>query len=128
MADAELLLAWRNDPETRRFSRDQRDIPEAEHYQWLAKTSVLLAEQDGMPVGTCRVDSDGWVSLTVAPERRGKGYGRVMLRQLILGSLGTLFASVHAANVASLIVFLKNGFVLDRVQFQWPWFTLVLHR
>lgn len=91
MRDAELLLAWRNDPLTRENSRN-RDMAGLEgHVAWLAESlrmpnrKLFIAEASGFPIGTVRADedSDGYteISYTVAPEARGKGYGRLMVTQ-----------------------------------------------
>src|SRR4051794_32881053 len=74
--DAPLLLAWRNDPETRRWSFSQGEVTAAEHAAWLAArlqdpaTLLLVAEVDGAPAGQVRVDRAdgvGVVSIAVAP-------------------------------------------------------------
>lgn len=59
--DAELLRVWRNDPDTRRFSRDSREITADEHARWLAcaladgATRLWIAQADGHPIGHVRV-------------------------------------------------------------------------
>ncbi|MDQ4116552.1 MAG: bifunctional UDP-2,4-diacetamido-2,4,6-trideoxy-beta-L-altropyranose hydrolase/GNAT family N-acetyltransferase, partial [Actinomycetota bacterium] len=81
-ADADMLLAWRNDPETRRWSRTPAPVHAVEHRAWLERSlasgdRMLLVVEDACgPVGTVRWDRGphGWeVSITVAPERRGAG-------------------------------------------------------
>lgn len=95
--DAELLLAWRNDPTVRGWSRNPGTVSAAEHRRWLAG---VLADPDrhllvvetadgGEPVATLRYDLLGaeggdrrssWeVSINVAAEARGRGVGRVAL-------------------------------------------------
>ena len=91
LTDAELLLAWRNDPETRAQSRNTGEAELAEHIAWLTKSLMMpsrklyIAEDAGTPVGTVRADddTDGYteVSYTVAPTQRGKGYGTRMVVQ-----------------------------------------------
>ncbi len=85
-ADAERLLAWRNDPVARQNSLHTAPIALADHQAWLA---AILRDPDcrllvGMigadPVGTARFDRlDGGarrVSITVSPDWRGRGLGR----------------------------------------------------
>mgnify|MGYP003394995869 CR=1 FL=1 len=91
LKDAELLLSWRNDPDTRRQSRNTGEAELAEHIAWLTKSLAMptrklyIAEDDGLPIGTVRADedTDGYteVSYTVAPSARGKGHGKRMAVQ-----------------------------------------------
>lgn len=125
--DAELLLNWRNDPETRRWSRASEVVPLADHVRWLesvlasADRLLFVAEADG-PVGTVRFDlvSDApegtWeVSITVAPECRGRGLAGAILaageRELRRRqSARCVLASVHEDNSASVALFRKAGY------------------
>ncbi len=83
--DADLLLEWRNDPETRSASHKTAVVQREEHISWLLKTldnpsrRLLIAEENEVPVGTVRADfSDGVYELswTVAPDARGYGVGK----------------------------------------------------
>lgn len=136
-ADADLLLAWRNDPTTRRASREQGEVTPADHRAWLAGAladaeRVLLVVDDlaGAPVGTVRwdrveygdqrsgpgVEADWEVSITVAPEHRRSGAARVVLaegeRYLArrAGLDQTLLARVHQDNRASRRLFETSGY------------------
>jgi predicted dehydrogenase/RimJ/RimL family protein N-acetyltransferase len=59
--DAEIILAWRNDPETRRWSRELREIEPEEHAHWLRgvlddpSTRLWMAECDGRPIASVRI-------------------------------------------------------------------------
>ena len=90
MADADLLLAWRNDPGTRSASRSTELISLEDHRKWLlavlddpARLLLLGVNPQGMPVGTVRFDALGAdvyeVSVTVAPECRGEGWAVPLL-------------------------------------------------
>lgn len=93
LKDAELLLKWRNDPETRRQSRNTGQAEFDGHINWLKKTlsgavparKLYIAEEAGIPIGTVRTDEDTddctEVSYTVSPSLRGKGCGKRMLVQ-----------------------------------------------
>jgi spore coat polysaccharide biosynthesis protein SpsF len=123
--DARLLWRWANDPETRRRSFGKATIPYADHLTWLAAklasdASAIWIFRDGPePVGQVRVDlADGVaeVSLVVAPEHRGRGYGKSMLASA-LPLLRRDFAPHHRVralvlddNVASLRLFTAGGF------------------
>ncbi|HXC23351.1 MAG TPA: GNAT family N-acetyltransferase [Solirubrobacteraceae bacterium] len=107
--DAELILAWRNDPETRRWSRDSHEIETDEHLRWLrrvladASTRLWIAEFDGQPIANVRIgpetaslaESDGYavehthadpktdevaeVHIVLASRARGRGLGTAVL-------------------------------------------------
>ncbi|MBK1784354.1 GNAT family N-acetyltransferase [Prauserella sp. ASG 168] len=127
--DAELLLAWRNDPGTRRWSRAGEVVALEDHMRWLegvlaSPDRLLFVAEEGGPVGTVRFDvvegeSVGtWeVSITVAPGSRGRGLaGRVLAageRELRgLRSARRVLATVHEDNVASLALFGRAGYAV----------------
>lgn len=123
-ADAALLLEWRNDPEAVRFSLTGRTVGASPHASWLAARlagntpRLWIAEEGRDPVGQVRVDLDGatgTVSIAVAPAHRGKGVGTGILHALLVEmeadpEVGTLQATVHADNAASLRAFERAGF------------------
>ena len=64
--DADILLEWRNDPETRIASHNTAEVQRNDHISWLSRTlgnperRLYVAEEDGDPVGTVRADfADG---------------------------------------------------------------------
>jgi RimJ/RimL family protein N-acetyltransferase len=91
--DSDLLLAWRNDEETRMNSLHSAPIQADEHARWLDRSlrstdrSLFIVEESGMPVGTVRIDAlpDGQkeLSWTIAPERRGTGIGKQAVKKAI---------------------------------------------
>jgi spore coat polysaccharide biosynthesis predicted glycosyltransferase SpsG/L-amino acid N-acyltransferase YncA len=127
LADARLLLDWRNDPATRAASRASAEVTVAEHAAWLESSlaredRLLLVAEDGAgPVGTVRWDRRAereWeVSITVAPARRGLGLARPLLEagerglSTRTGSAVWALASVHASNDASHRLFTGSSYV-----------------
>ena len=124
-ADAPLLRAWRNDPETRRASHNPAAVGEAEHTAWPAASLaspdrlLLVAQSGDEPVGVVRADrdpgADTWeLSWTVAPAARGRGVAKAMVRLLADRLPGPLRAEVRAGNTASIRVAEHAGLTLDR--------------
>jgi RimJ/RimL family protein N-acetyltransferase len=130
--DAALLLAWRNDPGVRGWSRSSEEIPRSAHEAWLRTVLadpdrhllVLVRAADGEPVATTRYDRLGggsdrsrWeVSITVAPGMRGQGLGSATLQtsDSWLGrtepALAEIVAHVLPRNTGSRILFERNGY------------------
>jgi spore coat polysaccharide biosynthesis predicted glycosyltransferase SpsG/RimJ/RimL family protein N-acetyltransferase len=125
-ADADLLLAWRNDPSVRAVSHATHEVAPAEHAAWLERVladpdrALLVVEREGRPVGTVRFDREGaeaTISVTVAPEQRGRGVGVRAIREsteLELAArpqLDRVVALVKAENAASQRAFERAGYV-----------------
>jgi predicted dehydrogenase/RimJ/RimL family protein N-acetyltransferase len=124
-ADAEQLRSWRNDPETRRWSRNSREITPEEHAGWLqrmladASSRLWMAEAEGMLLGHVRVGPQAGhaaeMHVTLAPEARGRGQGAAVLvetaaRALAEPGLSVLYAHVKPEHEASLRAFARAGF------------------
>lgn len=123
-ADTDRLWRWRNDPDTRRASFSDAEVPRADHERWLADTlgrpdrRLYVAVADGADVGTARLDVEGGdavVNVTVAPEWRGRGVATALLRALVDEAfadpaLARLVARVKASNPASRTAFERAGF------------------
>jgi RimJ/RimL family protein N-acetyltransferase len=122
--DAARLLRWRNDPETRRASFTEAEVRPADHERWLADTlaradrRLYVALAGDEEVATARLDLEGAeaeVSITVAPEWRGRGLATAVLRALADEAFGRLalsrlVARVKGSNPASRAVFERAGF------------------
>lgn len=118
--DAPLLLAWRNDPQTRAMSIDTAEVSPTDHQAWLARSLtskerwLFIAETEDKPVGSVRLDAEGpaslEVSLTVAPGERGKGYGVALLR--------AAEAEAHALGAVRLVAVLKPENTASRRAFE----------
>jgi len=91
VADARVLLQWRNDPATMAAVGQVQPIGYEAHVQWLgsygqAGRHLYVAYWRQLTVGTGRIDKDfetAWLSWTVAPEHRGRGYGRRLIKSLM---------------------------------------------
>lgn len=125
-SDADLLLAWSNDPATRAASFHPEPIERAGHLRWLAAllasptTGFWIGDAGGHPIGQVRVDivahEVGEISISTAPEARGVGLGRALLAAAIAEAgealpISTLLARVRLDNPASLALFAGAGFV-----------------
>jgi RimJ/RimL family protein N-acetyltransferase len=125
-SDAELLLAWANDPATRAASFHPEPIERAGHMPWLAarlaspSTGFWIGDADGRPIGQVRVEivahEVGEISISIAPEARGVGFGRALLVAASAEAgevlpISTLLARVRLDNPASLGLFAGAGFV-----------------
>lgn len=111
--DVELLLEWRNDPATRRFSIRTDKVKRAEHISWLGSVidstdrQLLIAEEQGIPVGTVRTDlCDGiyQLSWTVAPDARGRGLGKEMVAMIAHKITAPIQARVRSDNISSVVI------------------------
>jgi RimJ/RimL family protein N-acetyltransferase len=110
LRDSALLLAWRNDPETRKASHSMESVAQTEHHSWLKASlsnpnrKLFIAEVNGIPVGTVRADylSGEWtLSWTTAREARKRGVAREMVALLVEEIREPIRAEVKAGNVAS---------------------------
>lgn len=139
-ADALMLQAWRNDPETLRWARHQETVSWDHHRHWLSAAlcddrrlyRVVVHEQT--PVASVRYDRfDGGdhtveVSILVAAEFRGRGVGSVALElgerdlRTTWPDVRGIVAVVHAGNVASRHLFERDGYRFQRED--QPWVTL----
>ncbi|MFC5290683.1 GNAT family N-acetyltransferase [Actinokineospora guangxiensis] len=118
-ADSDLLLTWRNDPTTRRWSLTQDPVPVEDHRRWLAKALtdrvLLVAEERGTPVGTVRFDprapGEAEVSITLAPTARGRSLARPVLEAAHDELPGVRFlALIHRDNHVSRRLFAAAGY------------------
>ena len=120
------LFNWRNDEKTRRNSFNTEKILLDTHKQWLKKTlenplrELFILSHQNRKIGTIRFDKDdekncAEISITIAPEQRGKGYSSKALKILTSYYLSKynvdyIFAEIKLENELSKKVFLKAGF------------------
>lgn len=124
LSDAPLLLTWANDAETRRQSFSHQVISLEQHLDWLRgiladeRRTIYIAERGPESVGTVRferADDVDVISVTVAPEHRGRGLAASILaagvarwRDAHPGSC--IRAEIRAGNEASIRAFRRAGF------------------
>lgn len=126
--DADLLLEWSNDPDTRAASFRSDPISHATHLRWLdgrladpnARIFVGLAE-DGRPIGVVRFErlalgGPAEVGISVAPRARGLGRSVPLLRAGLEAARRELaptgfVAHIRPDNTRSIALFSRAGFV-----------------
>lgn len=131
--DSGQLLAWTNDPDTRRQSFDPAPVPLARHEAWLAtqlahpdRYLLLLAEASttGAAAGLIRfvISPDGQagptatLSYSLAPECRGRGWAAPLLlagTRAVLAhfpQVRQVVGEVKATNEASVRAFGRAGY------------------
>ncbi len=123
--DWNILLDWRNDEFTRINSINSEIISETEHKKWYFNSlknknrEIFLVEEEDDLVGTLRVDIENRkkiISWTVAPEHRGRGYAKIMVKMLADKLKGHLEAIVKETNIASIKVAEYAGFTRHEKQ------------
>ena len=121
--DTDLLLEWRNDPLTRKNSRETHVFSRDEYIEkrlsgvFDSGNFCLIAEAAGDPVAVVmarRCASVTELSWTVAPRHRGKGYGCCTVRTVAEHLPRPLVAIIKADNPASQRIARSAGFDLIR--------------
>ncbi len=126
--DARRLFEWRNDPVTRAMSVHRDPVAWDDHLAWLEASlanplrRILIAE-DGVPLGTVRLDRDirTEVSITLAPSARGHGRAAPILRLATEGR-GPFIARIRPDNPASRRAFEAAGFAFTHHADGMDWF------
>ena len=120
--DWKILLDWRNDITTRKFSFNSSHISVQEHKEYIdnlisnSKKNLYIFEYNGIPVGTIKADQikRGMteISYTISPEHRGKKIGQIMINIYLLERIGTFICRVYDENISSIKLIEKLGFKL----------------
>jgi UDP-2,4-diacetamido-2,4,6-trideoxy-beta-L-altropyranose hydrolase len=120
--DCELVYGINADPAVRRWSFSSGAIAFADHQRWFAdkladpRCLLFVAEDGGEPIGVLRYDLAGdqaTVSIALAPDRQGRGYGTAILRAgraALAGRAATVRAIIKPDNVASIRAFTNAGY------------------
>lgn len=118
--DADVLLQWRNDPETRNASFNTEKVLRKNHISWLTETlgnparKLYIAEKNNTAVGMVRTDLSEDIyelSWTVAPEARGCGVAKQMVRLVAQQISEPIRAEVKVGNEASVRIAQFAGMV-----------------
>lgn len=141
VADAEMLLRWRNHPAVRSMAIDTEVIELSDHLRWMQRVLdatdrwLFIAEVGALPVGSIRFDltaSDrAMVSLYTDPMLRGLGLGQQMLRRgecalsRAVGRAITVHATVAPGNAASARLFAAGGYTGGPTEFRKPLRTAI---
>jgi len=123
--DSDVMLEWRNHPDTRRFFFDSSAIDPEVHKTWLSAALanpsryLLIGEDTAVkPVGVVCFDQEenvADISIYLAPQRRGEGLGIPLLDAAVKwlkenSTIEHIFADVLPTNGASLKMFAAFGF------------------
>ena len=123
--DCLLIWEWANDPDTRRVSFSLDPIPWETHVSWFNPRSsdhmtrfYIAMDDEATPVGQIRFKIRGCecvVSVSVARERRGRGYGSRIIRlgtQRVFHEIGirTIHAYTKLDNTTFAHAFMAAGF------------------
>jgi RimJ/RimL family protein N-acetyltransferase len=122
-ADGRELFDWRNDPGTRRASKHSAPIAWETHAAWFAVAlaspdrTIYIGHSESKKIGCIRFDrirdsgEKFLVSIVIAPQERGRGFGLALLRSgiAILPTAG-LEAEIAIGNLASQRIFEACGF------------------
>lgn len=124
--DSYPVWTWRHADGGNRFYRDPSAVPFEGHDRWFksaiadpARRLLIVDDAAQHPVAHVRLDlnedgASGSVSIVIAPEARGTGIGRLVLRHGIWeaerAGLSVLRAEIHVENTASLRIFTGAGF------------------
>lgn len=122
--DCSLLWQWANDAVVRESSFNTASIPWETHEPWFhnkltsANTLILVAEQDGAPIGQIRFDLEGGraaVDISLDRQNRGQEHGlEILLKGVALlsdhAAASEVIAEVKTSNAASRRLFEKAGF------------------
>lgn len=128
LSDADFILDLRNEPVSRKYSRQEKEIPQEEHYFWfrsrllnLDREPIYIFSEAGLDFGYSRLDEinalEGQfeISLVVDLKMQGRGFGANLIDLTISTAakqmtILKIIAFVNFENLPSLRVFQKTGF------------------
>ncbi|MFH1261647.1 MAG: GNAT family N-acetyltransferase [Candidatus Micrarchaeota archaeon] len=131
-SDLKNIYEWRNDPRTRKWMFNDKEIKLEEHLQfWNKRISSkeckdFIIVADNEDAGLLKLDIKKEiceVGIHVAPEKTGVGIGTVALKKAIeeiskSGNVKKFIANVKSDNTASKQLFEKNGFKLKAYSYE----------
>lgn len=110
LEDANILLRWKNDKVMRKFAVVTHSrIKWEDHIEWLKYNiqTIQIILEGNKKIGMLRVTKDREVSINLDPKYRGMGYGSKIISEFCPKGV---WAKIVNGNVASMRVFLANGF------------------
>ncbi len=127
-SDSQAILAWRNNPDVRKWSRHQEVITEAEHEKWLGgwlepnhqQGYFFIVESPQFQMGMVRFDSklvnEFEISIVIGPKYQKRGVARtaiaLSLHEISLKEPSfNVLATIHANNLLSISLFITMGYV-----------------
>ena len=128
--DCDILLEWENDPVNRQYAFHPEQIKREDHIKWFERKFAdencliyIVHETDnlGDRIGAVRYeieDGAAIVSIVIAPEWRGNGYGlaaQMAADALLFRScddIDRIVAEILNHNIPSINMFFKAGYVL----------------
>lgn len=125
ISDCDLLLEWTNEEECRKNSFCKHVISKPEHMKWFYdiyrsdKKNIFILMDGDFPIAQVReeiVEKEIWLSYSVIRERRGCGFGKLLLQMYeymrtdLINNGYYLYGIVKRANVASQRVFEELGY------------------
>lgn len=111
----ELLYQWRAQDEQDDWYQGQ-PVSRESHETWFRArlhnplVHLWIAEEDGARIGTARVDSNGELTITVAPPQRGRGLGTKITVAVCALAEGRVKASIDESNAAGITAAERAGF------------------
>jgi len=124
--DCRLIWEWANDPVARALSFSTEKIPWKQHVAWFESKRTdpstrfyMAINKNDVLAGQIRYQINGQaavVSVSLAPEQRGRGYGaeiiRMGTRELWANTkIDIIHAYIKQDNIASIRAFAKAGFI-----------------
>ena len=122
--DWKTLLQWRNNSLTKEMSLNKKKITLKEHLEYMSeiksnkKINQFLFIHLNNKIGTLKEDfSDNsikYLSYTINPKYRKKGYGNLMMYLYLFENSGTFVCEVKKNNIASINMCERNNFILHK--------------
>ena len=124
--DRRLIWKWANDPVARALSFSTEKIPWEKHVAWFESKRTdpsihfyIAVDKNDVPAGQIRYQINGQaavVSVSLAPEQRGRGYGAEIIRMgtrelWVTTKTNIIHAYIKQDNIASIRAFVKAGFI-----------------
>ena len=135
LSDMGQMLSWRNSEAGIKYSKSNSSIPNSQHKIWFesrvlrnAHEPYLIFSIEEQDIGSIRFDFDPsnsrsfLTSIILNPDFIGRGFGSKMLSLAINYIVDNypemeLVAEIHDQNIASIKIFLNNGFTLiDKIE------------